>query len=32
MVKAMEVIDDDPLMALRQFMDFARSHLSSISK
>jgi hypothetical protein len=25
-------IDDDPLIALRQFMDFARSYLSSISK
>jgi len=25
-------IDDDPFVALRQFMDFARSHLASISK
>ena len=25
-------IDDDPLAALRQFMDFARSHLASIGK
>ena len=25
-------IDDDPLVAIRQFMDFARSHLASIGK
>ena len=25
-------IDNDPFIALRQFMDFARAHLASISK